>query len=660
LDVFISYKREERPLVEQVADALRDLGFDVWFDAGLTAGESFSDEINRVARVANVNLVCWSPSAIASRWVKAEALIGFERDTLAAAYIAGPDGFSPPAPFNAVHTVDLRKWCAAPSSADPEWRSMLRRVGQTCGRPDVARWGALSARSSAAEIHAWLDEFGESSPLSADVQTLQDAVAARQRKKTSAEPAAPVRQARHVAVEETAPTPPRTPPRSGGSPPAKGVRDASWLRALLEEERMRRPQWVAVLVCALVNAVTAMGMLSLSSTAPAFLAEFGFANIELSNLIRATVASSVVAALLVGPFADRVGRRRVLLFGLAGAAVSLAATSLASTFELLLIARVFTGLTLGMTLGPLIATAGEWASRRSRGLAVSIMVMGYSAGGVATTFVAYPLTAAFGWRSVFVAAGVGAAAVALLVHLFVPEPIPFLLSKGARGAREKINNTLRRLGYAELEELPEASPTELRARGPGQVFASPYFFRTVVLAIGLLATTSILALPQSFMPLIARERGYGVGLITTAQTAMTLGNIVGALAIGFLSGSRDVRRLGVYALALSAAALAGFALVLSSASLLLVSFFIGSTFTAAVTSFYIRVASSDPAFVRATSASAVLGVGRVGSFIGPMIGGALLNEFGSSAAFSTAAAFMVVVTIGMALVRPSERERAPT
>jgi predicted MFS family arabinose efflux permease len=631
-DVFISYKREERPLVEQIAHALEDLGFEVWFDAGLTAGESFSDEINRVARLANVNLVCWSPSAIASRWVKAEALIGFERDTLAAAYVAGPDGFSPPAPFNAVHTVDLRKWCAEPSSTDAEWRSLLRRVGQACGRPDVARWGALSARSSSAEIRAWLDEFGESSPLYGDVHTLRDV------------------------------TPRRTPARSAaGPPPAKTVQDANWLRALLEEERMRAPQWIAVLVCALVNAVTAVGMISLSYAAPALGAEFGFPASRLGLLFSATVVSSAVSAFLFGPFADSVGRRPVLLLGLAGAAVSLAATSLASTFELLVVARIFTGLTLGMTLGPLIATTGEWASRRARGLAVSIMVMGYAAGTVATGVFLSPLITSFGWRSLFVAAGVGVAVAALLVYLFVPEPIPFLLSKGAPGTREKINGTLRRLGYAGLEELPEATPNERRARGPAQVFASPYFFRTIVLAIGLLATSSILALAQSSIPSVLRAMGYANAITSTALSAMPLGSIVGALTMGFLSGARDVRRLGVYALALSAAALTGFALSPSSETLVLfVPFLIGVTFNAAITSFYIRLASSDPAFVRATSASGVLGVGRVGNFIGPLTGGALLDQFGSSTgAFYAAAAFMVVVAIGMALVRPSERERAP-
>src|SRR5690349_3855580 len=123
-DVFISYKRDERDAVERIAHKLRAVGLDVWFDAGMTAGDSFSDEIDREARAARAILVCWSPTARESRWVKAEAMIGFEQDKLAAAYVAGPDGFSPPTPFNTVHAADVRGFVASGAAVHAGWRSV--------------------------------------------------------------------------------------------------------------------------------------------------------------------------------------------------------------------------------------------------------------------------------------------------------------------------------------------------------------------------------------------------------------------------------------------------------------------------------------------------------------------------------------------------------
>jgi len=163
-DVFISYKREERQAVERLAQELRKLGLDVWFDASLNAGEAFSDEIDREARAAKAILVCWSPAARASDWVKAEALIGFTDKKLAACYAAGPDGFDPPAPFNAIHAEDMRAWLAVPSHTHAGWKSVLRRVGKLCGREDIESYGALDVQAPAAALRSWLGQH-EASPL---------------------------------------------------------------------------------------------------------------------------------------------------------------------------------------------------------------------------------------------------------------------------------------------------------------------------------------------------------------------------------------------------------------------------------------------------------------------------------------------------------------
>lgn len=183
-DVFISYKQDERAAIEQIATRLRALGLTVWFDASLSAGESFNDEIDREARAAKAVLVCWSPAARDSRWVKAEAMIGFEDDKLVACYVRGPDSFSPPTPFNTSHAEDLRAWLAAPTDMHAGWKSVLRRIGRLCGRGDIESWGALDAQAGATELREWIEAYG-SSPLflavDAALQARQEQEAARAR-----------------------------------------------------------------------------------------------------------------------------------------------------------------------------------------------------------------------------------------------------------------------------------------------------------------------------------------------------------------------------------------------------------------------------------------------------------------------------------------------
>jgi hypothetical protein len=132
-DVFISYKREERGDVERIAERLRGLGLNVWFDTKLASGMSFDEEINREVRGAKCVLVCWSPGAMASDWVRAEASIGRGRDVLAAVMLKPTDLFPP---FNLIHSEDLSTWRG--EDMHRGWLNTLARIGDLCGRPDIA------------------------------------------------------------------------------------------------------------------------------------------------------------------------------------------------------------------------------------------------------------------------------------------------------------------------------------------------------------------------------------------------------------------------------------------------------------------------------------------------------------------------------------------
>ena len=141
-DVFISYKRRLRPVVEHLAAALRDCGVSVWFDARLEPGDGFSDEISREVRSAACVLVCWSNDAFAhggdtNAWVRGEATIGRERGTLVSVQLE-PTDFDPP--WNMMHHEDLVGWAKADgvgAANDPRWLKVLDAIGRKIGRPGL-------------------------------------------------------------------------------------------------------------------------------------------------------------------------------------------------------------------------------------------------------------------------------------------------------------------------------------------------------------------------------------------------------------------------------------------------------------------------------------------------------------------------------------------
>jgi len=121
-EVFISYSQKDRELVAPMAACLAELGVDVWFDREISSGERFGAIIRARLREAKAVLVCWSPEAIQSQWVDAEADFAQGFGSYVPVFIA-PCALMPP--FNRIHTDDLSNW--KQSANDPTWLSTSRK-----------------------------------------------------------------------------------------------------------------------------------------------------------------------------------------------------------------------------------------------------------------------------------------------------------------------------------------------------------------------------------------------------------------------------------------------------------------------------------------------------------------------------------------------------
>lgn len=133
VDVFISYKREERARCERIHEKLKALDLDVWFDVRLTAGKSFDREIEGAVKSAKAVVVLWSPASVESEWVREEAGVGKARNVLAAIRITPCDL---PFGFGTTHVEDIHE--AEFADDHPAWLKILDRIGELMGRPALA------------------------------------------------------------------------------------------------------------------------------------------------------------------------------------------------------------------------------------------------------------------------------------------------------------------------------------------------------------------------------------------------------------------------------------------------------------------------------------------------------------------------------------------
>lgn len=148
----------------------------------------------------------------------------------------------------------------------------------------------------------------------------------------------------------------------------------------------------------------------------------GLGAAEGGALVSAYAISLSVSALLIGPISDRVGRRRVLMWGTGAMTVALVLHGFSESFASLLLARVAAGLAGGVLTGSAVSYVGDHFAYERRGWASGVVMSGFAVGQIAAVPLGTILAARAHFTAPFVAfAGITAVSF-LLVVLVLPQP----------------------------------------------------------------------------------------------------------------------------------------------------------------------------------------------------------------------------------------------
>jgi MFS transporter, AAHS family, 4-hydroxybenzoate transporter len=147
---------------------------------------------------------------------------------------------------------------------------------------------------------------------------------------------------------------------------------------------------------------------------------------EFGYVFSASIVGVMIGAPMAGRFADKFGRKRILLASVFAFAIAVSLTGAAQTITQLIMARFVSGLGLGGVIPLSIALVGEQSPARHRATLISIATTGMTVGAGLPALAAATLLPMFGWRSLFVIGGATPFLVGLLSVLLLPESAEFI------------------------------------------------------------------------------------------------------------------------------------------------------------------------------------------------------------------------------------------
>jgi AAHS family 4-hydroxybenzoate transporter-like MFS transporter len=395
-----------------------------------------------------------------------------------------------------------------------------------------------------------------------------------------------------------------------------------------------------LLMCAAVLFLDGFDTQAIGYVAPVLAKEWSLSRGALGPVFSAGLFGLMIGALVFGPLADRVGRKKIIILSTAAFGLGALATAFVNDVTTLMVIRFLTGLGLGGAMPNAVAMTSEYNPQRRRSTMVMIMFCGFSIGAALGGFLAADLIPRFGWRSVFLVGGIAPLLIVPVLVWRLPESVRFLATTGR--APERVAELLRDISPA-AAFAPDARFVVHEAHLEGlpvlHLFREGRTSVTLLLWVVFFMSLLDIYFLANWLPTVLNDLGASVSMAVLIGSMLQVGGVVGTFVLGSVIDRFSFRALAlVYfgaVIAVGAIGQLGHSAVLVTIAIFAAGFCVvgGQIAANALTAGYY------PTSVRATGVGWALGIGRVGSIIGPLVGGILLQEkWSTGALFMTAAA----------------------
>jgi AAHS family 4-hydroxybenzoate transporter-like MFS transporter len=393
---------------------------------------------------------------------------------------------------------------------------------------------------------------------------------------------------------------------------------------LIDSRPLAGLQIYVMVLCALAVLFDGYDLQVMALTVPALSKAWSMAPASFSMALSASLLGMGLGAAFIGPLGDRYGRRTILAATLAIVGLSSIASAFAHNVTELAICRFFTGAALGASLANAYTLTADFMPRRRRASLITLAYCNTATGAlVAALFAPYAINH-YGWQAAFIVGGVLPLLLSVTLVTTAPESIKFLLHR--RPQARAIAGILRRIAPGVDPSSVFLTPIAKSLAGSVRdLFTHKFRAPTLLMWLGFAMNSFNLYLLVSWLPTLLTGAGWAPTQAIHAMMFNQVGGVVGGVSLAWLMDRFGAERTLAAGCLLNAVALGLFLVVPSGffswGALLLV---IGACTGGMQFAIISLAAGLYPSSILATGSGWASAVARIGAFVSPLVGGALI------------------------------------
>jgi AAHS family 4-hydroxybenzoate transporter-like MFS transporter len=394
---------------------------------------------------------------------------------------------------------------------------------------------------------------------------------------------------------------------------------------VIDRSRYGGFQWLLLSLCLVVAMFDGYDSQGIAYVAPLIAKDLGVGPAQLGPIFASGLIGLMVGAIIWGMAADKVGRKAAVIWSVVIFGIFSIATPWAHTLTSMLTLRFLAGIGMGGALPNVIALISEYTPARTRGLVVNSPNSFFALGSVVGGLLAAKLIPIFGWQSTFYVGGAVPLVFAIVLALWLPESARFLLV--ARESQARVAALIRRID--KHGSYPDTTRFTLETAVKGitvkHLFTEGRTPATLLIWLAVFMNLFVLLYLINWLPTLLRTVGQPIETAIMTTVWYSIGGFFGGLCMGRLADHFGGYRVLAITYLGAGVFIAAAAYTIGNNALFIPAMFMtGVAIQGGQASLNTLTAAYYPTAIRATGLGWALGVGRIGSFIGPILGGMFL------------------------------------